>query len=136
MLTSETYDPSLHATTVEMLFSKQSVILYIVSVFSVFTGFFVVNQTKTFGVLNGLTDDKYLAMIASIGAIFNTARFLWSWALDHYSLKIVYGTLLATQIVLNFTIFFVDKNWYTYAIWIWLFMFCEGGHFTLLPNVF
>lgn len=37
--------------------------------------------------------------------------------------------------MLNFTIFFVDKNPGTYALWVWLFMFCEGGHFTLLPNI-
>ena len=30
---------------------------------------------------------------------------------------------------------FVDKNWYTYALWVWLLMFCEGGNFTLLPNI-
>lgn len=23
----------------------------------------------------------------------------------------------------------------TYAIWVWLAQWCEGGHFTLLPNV-
>ena len=71
----------------------------------------------------------------SLGSIFNTARFMWSWWLDHSTLKIVFGTLIAAQILLNFTIFLVDKNWYTYALWVWLFMFCEGGHFTLLPNI-
>ncbi len=30
---------------------------------------------------------------------------------------------------------FMDKNWYTYAEWVWLMMFCEGGNFTLLPNI-
>lgn len=71
-----------------------------------------------------------------MGSIFNTLRFLWSWWLDYSSLKVVYGTLIACQTILNFTIFLVDKNWYTYALWIWLFMFCEGGNFTLLPNEF
>ena len=135
VLATSDFDPSKHATIKEMLLSRQSVILFIVSTFSIFTGFFVVNQTKTFGELNGLNDDRYLALICSIGSIFNTLRFVWSWWLDHAKLKIVYGTLLLAQVVLNFTIFFVDKNWYTYALWIWLFMFCEGGHFTILPNI-
>ena len=30
---------------------------------------------------------------------------------------------------------FVDKNWYTYALWVWLMMFCEGGNFTMLPVI-
>lgn len=53
----KTFDPSAHASTAEMLFSTQSAILYVVAVMSIMTGFFVVNQTKNFGVLNGLTDD-------------------------------------------------------------------------------
>ena len=65
----------------------------------------------------------------------NLLRFTWSWALDHYSYKVVYGTLLLLQIFLNFTIFFIDKNWYTYALWIWLFVLAEGGHYSLLPNI-
>ena len=62
---------------------------------SIFTGFFVVNQTKNFAVVNGLVNDKFLSMVASVGALFNTCRFMWSWALDHYSYKVVYGILLA-----------------------------------------
>jgi hypothetical protein len=135
VLASETFDPSKHATVSEMLFSRQSVILFIVSTCSIFSGLFVVNQTKEFGFLNGLDDDRYLSLIASIGSIFNTLRFVWSWWLDHSRLKIVYATLILMQVFLNFTIFLVDKNWYSYAVWIWLFMFCEGGHFTILPNI-
>jgi len=128
------YDPSQFASVKEMLFSKQSIILYFVSTLSVFTGFFVINQTKNFGVLNGLVDDKGLALIASIGSIFNALRFPWSWWLDYSSVKVVLSTLIISQIVLNFTIFLVDKNWYTYALWMWMFMNLEGGFFVVLPN--
>lgn len=62
---------------------------------AIFTGFFVVNQTKNFGAVHGLANDKTLALIASIGAVFNCLRFLWSWALDYFSFRIVFGTLLA-----------------------------------------
>jgi len=24
---------------------------------------------------------------------------------------------------------------YSYALWVWLSIWCEGGHFTLVPNV-
>lgn len=135
VLASDDFDPSKHASIKEMVLSRQSVVLFFVATMSIFTGFFIMNQTKNFAILNGLLDDKDLALIMSLGSIFNTLRFLWSWWLDHSTLKIVFGTLLVAQITLNFTIFFVDKNWYTYALWTWLFMFCEGGHFTLLPNI-
>lgn len=89
------YDPSQYASTKEMLFCKQSVVLYFVAMMTIITGFFVVNQTKTFGTLNGLNDDKYLSLIMSIGAVFNVLRFLWSWWLDYSSLQVVMGTLIA-----------------------------------------
>jgi len=117
-------DPSLHASTKEMLFSKQSAVLYGSAVMTIITGFFVVNQAKNFGVLNGLNNDKDLSLIASIGALFDVMRFLWSWWLDYASFKKVFGTLIGTQIFLNFTIFIADKNWYLYALWVWLFLFC------------
>lgn len=64
--------------------------------FSVFTGFFVVNQTVNYGEANGFTNTSYLSMVASVGAIFNSIRFVWSWLLDYYPYKIVYGVLLVT----------------------------------------
>lgn len=56
--------------------------------------------------------------------------------LDHYSYKKVYGTLVVMQIILAFTYKFSSLNRTTYAVWIWLSVWCEGGHFTLVPNIF
>ena len=60
---------------------------------------------------------------------------MWSWATDYLPYRLVYSILLLTQIVTNFTIKFVAKNRALYAIWISLMLLCEGGHFTLVPNV-
>ena len=38
---TEVYDPSLHASIKEKLFSKQSLILYLIAVLSIFCGYFV-----------------------------------------------------------------------------------------------
>jgi hypothetical protein len=103
---------------------------------TIISGFFVVNQAKNFGVLNGLNNDRDLSLIASIGALFDVMRFLWSWWLDYTSFKKVFGTLIACQIFLNFTIFVADKTWYSYALWVWMFMFCQGGVLVLMPNIF
>ena len=62
-------------------------------------------------------------------------RFVWAVSFDLSSTKVVYGALLAVQIILNFSIFLVDKNYYLYAIWVWLYTFCEGGIFVLMPNI-
>lgn len=77
-------DPSERASVTEMLLSKQFILLYIMNVLSLFTGFFVVGQTVNFGEVIGFKDTQFLSLVASIGAIFNSIRFLWSWALDHY----------------------------------------------------
>ena len=37
--------------------------------------------------------------------------------------------------ILDFTISFVSSNQILYALWVSLILFCEGGHFTLVPNV-
>ena len=65
----------------------------------------------------------------------NSFRFLWSWGTDYASYKLIYGILLVLQIVLNFTIPLVAESEGLYAVWISLLVFCEGAHFTLVPNV-
>ena len=61
-------------------------------------------------------------------------RFIWSWSLDHSTFKFIFGIIIVTDIFLNFTIFWADKNPITYAIWIWAFTFAESGIFILMPN--
>ena len=70
-----------------MLLSENFLFLYAMNAMSIFTGFFVVNQTKVYGIENGLINDKILALIASIASIFNALRWVWSWMLDYYSYK-------------------------------------------------
>ena len=82
-----------------------------------------------------MNDDNYLAMLGSIAAVCNAIRFIWSSALDVAPYKLVYGSLLIMQVILDFTISLVSSNKTLYALWVSLILFCEGGHFTLVPNV-
>lgn len=43
--------------------------------------------------------------------------------------------MLIMQIALCFTMSLIDKNKGTYAVWVSAVLLCEGGHFTLVPNV-
>jgi len=65
----------------------------------------------------------------------NSVRFIWSLATDHFSYKAVYSVLLIMQIVLCFTMTFVDESPALFGVWVSLILFCEGGHFTMVPNV-
>jgi len=99
-------------------------------------GLVTVDIYKTFGdSRENLDHETYLTEVASISCIFNSFRFAWSTALDHHSYKKVYGTLLCIQIVLAFTYSIAAKSRILYAIWVWFSIWCESGHFTLIPNI-
>ena len=123
------------ASLCQMMCSKQFLTLYFMNAMSIMTGFFAVNNFKTYGQANGLDNDSYLAIVGSAAAVCNSSRFIWSWATDYLPYRIVYSVLLLLQIFANFTIKMVAKNEVLYAVWISLMLLCEGGHFTLVPNV-
>ena len=105
---------------------------------SLSSGVFAISNFKTFAEdLRGPenTNDVTMALIGSIGSLFNACRFVWSWATDYYSYKLVYGILLLLQIIFNCTMIFIAKNDILFGIWIAVLLLCEGGHFTLVPNV-
>jgi hypothetical protein len=118
-----------------MLLSKPFILLYVMNIFSCMSGYFIVGQTVNYALSNGYTDPAFLSLIASLGAIFNAARFIWSWWLDYSTYRRVYGTLLVTQIFIDFTLPIISHNRVLYTIWICIGMSCEGGHFSLAPNV-
>ena len=77
-----------------MIFSQPFIVIYIMNMLSVISGFFAVNNFKKYGQLNGLTNENYLAWLGSIAAVCNSIRFIWSMATDHFSYKVVYAVLL------------------------------------------
>ena len=105
------------------------------SFLSIISGFFAVNNFKEYGIKNGLSDENYLAWLGSVASICNSIRFVWSFATDYVSYKAVYGFLLVMQIILDFTTPLVSESKGLYFLWISLLLLCEGGHFTLVPNV-
>jgi len=104
---------------------------------SVFQGYYALNVYKAFGFTNQeLKDDAYLTKVGSVAAIMGALRFVWSAAMDcdSASFKKVYSVLLVTQILLGATIEFALQTRWTFAVWICLMLFTEGGHFTIMPN--
>ena len=118
-----------------MVCSEAFVLIYIMNTLSVITGFFAVNNFKPYGQKNGLTNENYLAWLGSIAAVCNSIRFVWSLMTDYLPYKTVYAILLCIQIVAAFTIPLVSDDAFLFAIWISVMLLCEGGHFTIVPNV-
>mmetsp|Transcript_24139 Transcript_24139/g.32910 ORF Transcript_24139/g.32910 Transcript_24139/m.32910 type:complete len:186 (+) Transcript_24139:1013-1570(+) len=100
---------------------------------SIFVGYFCVGQFKSYGERKGHSDN-YLTALGSAAAFFNSIRFVWSAILDKVSYKYVYGTMLVIQIIVSGTMPLFATNNVIYATWVCLALFCEGGHFTILPN--
>lgn len=70
-------------------------VLYVMSSLSVLCGYYTVDVYKIFGDSRPVLDHEiYLTEVGSFASIFGSLRFIWSAALDHYSYKKVYGTLL------------------------------------------
>ena len=91
---------------------------------------------KTFGMTRPVLEgDLFLTQVGSISSVFGSLRFVWSAALDKYSYKLVYGTLLIMQVILASTMYFAANSKGMYATWVCLCIWCEAGHFTLIPNV-
>ena len=73
--------------------------------------------------------------MGSFGSVFTSLRFIWSAALDSKPYKLIYGILLMLQIALALTMFVAIQTKITYVVWMCSAFFCEGGHFTLVPNI-
>ena len=119
----------------EMMRTRQFITLWLMSTLSFFLGVFTLNSYKAFGIENGLSEG-FLTALGSIGSIFNTGRFVWSALLDRFSYKTVYGSLLVIQTVCGIGIVFFGKIAYLYAPLVCVIILCEGGHMTLIPNIF
>ena len=127
-------DNKSESKVLDMLKSRQFLSVYIMAILSFFLGIFAVGSFKVYGEDNGISEGL-LTTVGSVGAIFNAARFIWSGLLDRYSYKWVYGSLLLLEIVFGAVIVLARKSPVMYTVSYCVIMFCEGGHFTLVPNV-
>ncbi len=108
---------------------------------SIFLGIFLIGSEKEFG-KDHFTNEKFLSLVASSGGIFSALRFIWSFLLDKFSYKKIYGVLLLLQVFIGASLpYFLDSDLSTTAkelIFFSLIMaafFCEGGHFVLAPTI-
>ena len=77
-----------------------------------------------------------MSVVGAVSSVFGGLRFIWSAAMDKYkSYKLIYAILIVLAAFLAFTLELVRGNKTLYMIWICLTIFCEGGHFSLIPTV-
>ena len=121
--------------------TKQFLLIYLMNFLSIFLGIFLIGSEKEFG-KDHFTNEKFLSLVASCGGIFSALRFIWSFLLDKFKYKVIYGILLAMQVFIGAALpYFLDQEISTStkeAIFFAMIMaafFCEGGHFVLAPTI-
>jgi len=96
-------------------------LVWSMAVFSVMVGLVTVDCVKTFAISRpNLDHEEYITEVVSFSCIFNGGRAVWALALDRFSYKKVYGTMLVLETILGFTYYWSSQSMYSYAIWIWL----------------
>ena len=95
----------------------------------------MVGSSKTYGEKH-IKDEEFLSIVASLGSIFGACRFIWSFMLDKYSYRVIYGTLIALQLVICFGLPQAVENRPLFLILVCMSFFCEGGHFVLAPTIY
>ena len=74
----------------------------------IFYGTFIIGSYKSYGELT-IHDEKFLTKTGAIASIVGCFRFIWSFAIDRYSYKLIYGILICTQIFLSFSFPFITR---------------------------
>lgn len=107
---------------------------------SIQLGVFLIGSAKSYAMLHFKNED-FLSTAISFGSIFGACRFFWSFLLDKYSYKVVYGSLVSLQLLIGFTLPSVMAMPDCYAKnLLFFFEVCfifnlEGGHFVLTPTI-
>ena len=106
------------------------------NILTIMFGTFIVGSFKSYGEAFKIKQDLFLSVTGALASVFACFRFIWSFLLDHFSYKKVYGSLIALQILLAWTFPIIIKSQWLFSIWVSLTFFCEGGHFTLAPAIY
>jgi hypothetical protein len=85
---------------------------------SVIQGSYISLIFKNYG-LENISSDQFITIVGTIGSVSNgLSRSFWGNLIDVFPYKIVFGTLLAIQVVIGFTMELVVTSKPLYMIWI------------------
>ena len=76
-----------------LLKTKQFITLYGMFFLSIFTGVFAVGSALSWGT-QSISSVTTLNLVAELSGLWSAFRFIWSFGLDKYTFKQVYGTML------------------------------------------
>lgn len=100
----EEQSPDFQVPLPTILKSGKFITLYTMAVSHLFYGYFFSNDYKQYG-KDYINDDAFLTTVGATASLFNGFfKFAWSYLLDYYPFRRVYGGLILFEIFLIFAI--------------------------------
>lgn len=122
-------------TLMQAVRTKSFLLILIMPIFSLCSGYFIVINFKTFG-KGFINDDRYLAIVGSVGGLFDGSfRFFWGLIMDYTSFKVAYTCSLALQCCALSVIYFVADSKVLYLICVAILFSCKGGNYVLFTTL-
>jgi len=118
---------------VQTLYSYQFWYTFIMLVSSVTYGFFTKITFKAYGSQYHSLPSYMQELVGFAFPVSAFSRFFWPLVMDRIGFQKTYGTVLAIQIFLSFTMTMISPIGWLYKLYIGLSWGCEGGHFALFP---
>jgi len=107
--------------------------IYVMAVSHLFYGYFFTNVYKIYG-KDYINDDNFLTRVGAVSALFNGFfKFLWSYSLDFYPFKRIYGCLIILQCCNVILIQYAVYNKYAFMLISCLTFMCDGSLTSMLP---
>lgn len=121
----------------EAIKTYQLYLIVIMISFSTLGANCVITFYKTFG-QTFILDDRFLAIIGSIGAVFNSVgRLFWGYLMDRMPFKICFLTITTILVAIISTVYltkFIEIK-FVYLIWICVLFFANCGVYTVIPTI-
>lgn len=101
---------------------------------SVPSGMFVAFNYKELG-LTKISDDAFLTLAGSIGAVFNgLGRFCWGLSFDRFSYRQLSSTLNLILLLCCILFIWAVENNYSFLIVVAITYACYGGNYSIYPT--
>lgn len=127
--------PGRQYTPREMLRCRQFYILWFTFFFNNEILIYVNSMYKAYG-QTFISDDRFLALVGAIAAIFNSCgRIIWGFLVDRSSYRTCMLVITVSLAVLTGTLGFTPLGGKAmFAAWIWIIYFFASGTFVLMPT--
>lgn len=103
MMTEETRLSNIEEAPLGQLIAfPQFYVVYLMNMLTILHGLFIVGSNKAWGE-QMLMEESFLSNIAKFACIFGALRFFWSFFVDSWGYKRIYGASIALQIVIGLT---------------------------------